>query len=82
MSFTVQEELIEHKIIDGQKVIKYKPQVDITLKNIITGKEYNSDAESLMDIQDSNTETKAEHVSRSVHVKVIGLPMGALSNIK
>mgnify|MGYP003150983231 CR=1 FL=1 len=81
MSFIVQEEETKHEVVDGKKVIRYKPQVEITLKHLTTGKEYISEGEALQDIQDPATSTKAEDVSRSVHVKVIGLPLGTDTNI-
>jgi hypothetical protein len=81
MPFVEQEESIKHEIIDGKQVAVYKPRVEITLKNLETGQEYISDAEALSDVQNPNTSTKAEHISRSVHVKVISLPLGASVNL-
>ena len=81
MPFVEQEESIKHEIIDGKQVAVYKPRVEITLKNLETGQEYISDAEALSDVQNPNTSTKAEHISRSVHIKVISLPLGASVNL-
>ena len=81
MPFVEQEESITNEIIDGKQVAVYKPRVEITLKNLETGQEYTSDAEALSDVQNPNTITKAEHISRSVHVKVISLPLGASVNL-
>jgi hypothetical protein len=81
MPFVEQEESIKNEIIDGKQVAVYKPRVEITLKNLETGQEYTSDAEALSDVQNPNTSTKAEHISRSVHVKVISLPLGASVNL-
>ena len=81
MPFVEQEESITNEIIDGKQVAVYKPRVEITLKNLETGQEYTSDAEALSDVQNPNTSTKAEHISRSVHVKVISLPLGASVNL-
>jgi hypothetical protein len=81
MPFVEQEESIKHEIIDGKQVAVYKPRVEITLKNLETGQEYTSDAEALSDVQNPNTSTKAEHISRSVHIKVISLPLGASVNL-
>ena len=81
MPFVEQEESIKHEIIDGKQVAVYKPRVEITLKNLETGQEYTSDAEALADVQNPNTDTKAEHISRSVHVKVISIPLGASVNL-
>jgi len=81
MPFIEQEESIKTEIIDGKQVAVYKPRVEITLKNLETGQEYTSDAEALSDVQNPNTSTKAEHISRSVHIKVISLPLGASVNL-
>jgi len=81
MPFVEQEESIKTEIIDGKQVAVYKPRVEITLKNLETGQEYTSDAEALSDVQNPNTSTKAEHISRSVHIKVISLPLGASVNL-
>jgi hypothetical protein len=81
MPFVEQEESITNEIIDGKQVAVYKPRVEVTLKNLETGQEYTSDAEALSDVQNPNTSTKAEHISRSVHVKVISLPLGASVNL-
>jgi hypothetical protein len=81
MPFVEQEESIKTEIIDGKQVAVYKPRVEITLKNLETGQEYTSDSEALFDVQNPNTSTKAEHISRSVHVKVISLPLGASVNL-
>jgi hypothetical protein len=81
MPFVEQEESITNEIIDGKQVAVYKPRVEVTLKNLETGQEYISDAEALSDVQNPNTSTKAEHISRSVHVKVISLPLGASVNL-
>ena len=81
MPFVEQEESIKNEIIDGKQVAVYKPRVEITLKNLETGQEYTSDAEALSDVQNPNTSTKAEHISRSVHIKVISLPLGASVNL-
>ena len=81
MPFVEQEESFKDEIIEGKTVKVYKPRVEITLKNLKTGQEYNSDREAMTDVQNANTDTKAEHISRSVHVKVISLPLGALTNL-
>ena len=35
-----------------------------------------SDAEALADVQDNNTDTKPNDVSRSVHIKITSIPLG------
>jgi len=81
MPFIEQEESFAKQIIDGKEVEIYRPRVEVTLKNLETGKEYMSDAEAMADVQDANTSTKPEHISRSVHVKVLSLPLGANTNL-
>ena len=81
MPFIEQEESFAKQIIDGKEVEVYRPRVEVTLKNLETGKEYMSDAEAMADVQDVNTSTKPEHISRSVHVKVLSLPLGANTNL-
>jgi hypothetical protein len=58
-----------------------RPRVEITLKNLETGQEYGSDAEAMSDVQNVSTSTKAEHISRSVHIVVEGLDLGANTNL-
>tara|TARA_R110000737_G_scaffold103540_1_gene136773 strand:+ start:255 stop:500 length:246 start_codon:yes stop_codon:yes gene_type:complete len=79
--FVEQEASVRHEIIDGKKVPVITPRVEITLKNLETGKEYNSDAEAMADVQNTETSTKAEHISRSVHIAVEGLDLGAATNL-
>ncbi len=52
------------------------PQTWVTLTNTKTGQEYNSDAESMQDVQDPNTETIADDIKRDVKVTVEALPIG------
>ena len=61
MPFIEQEESFTDEIIEGKTVKVYKPRVEITLKNLKTGQEYNSDSEAMTDVQNANTDTKAEH---------------------
>ena len=81
MPFIEQEESFTDEIIEGKTVKVYKPRVEITLKNLKTGQEYNSDSEAMTNVQNANTDTKAEHISRSVHVKVLSIPLGAGTNL-
>ena len=80
MPFVEQEESISHKIVNGKKVIVYKPRVEITIKHIGTGREYMSDMEAQADVDSPVTDTKKEHISRSVHIKVQSIPLGAGTN--
>tara|TARA_R110000782_G_scaffold203215_1_gene291727 strand:- start:41 stop:289 length:249 start_codon:yes stop_codon:yes gene_type:complete len=81
MSFVEQEESFEKQVIDGVEVTVYKPRVEITVKHMITGQEYGSDDEARQDIDDPNTDTKEENISRSVHIKVQSIPLGGQTNI-
>ena len=42
----------------------------MVLKNTKTGKEYDSDAEGDADVDNPDTDTKREDISRSVYIKV------------
>ena len=77
MSFIEQKASMRYEEIDGKQVAIIKPETEITLKNVKTGAEYTSDAEALLDVQNPNTDTKAEDLSRSVHLKITGLPFGS-----
>jgi len=81
MSFIEQEESFEKQVIDGVEVTVYKPRVEITVKHMITGQEYGSDDEARQDIDNPNTDTKEEDISRSVHIKVQSIPLGGQTNI-
>ena len=67
----------EYKIIDGKKTHVITPECEITLTNTATGKEYMSDAEADADVNDSNTDTKREHIRRDVHLKIAQIKLGA-----
>ena len=66
----------EFKIIDGKKTHVITPECEITLTNTATGKEYMSDAEADADVNDSNTNTKKEHIRRDVHLKIAQIKLG------
>ena len=80
MPFVEQEESFDQKIIGGKKVMVYTPRVEITLKHTGTGREYMSDMEAQADVDSPFTDTKKEHISRSVHIKVQSIPLGAGTN--
>ena len=67
----------EYKIIDGKRTHVITPECEITLTNIQSGKEYMSDKEADDDVNDSNTDTKREHIRRDVHLKVAAVDLGA-----
>ena len=79
MPFIEQEAKSEIKIIDGKKTVFIIPECEITLKNLETGKEYMSDKEADHDVDNPNSNTKREHISRSVHLRVASLKLGARS---
>jgi len=81
MSFIETEASVRYEVIDGKKIPIITPQTKVTLTNMITKKEYNSDAEALADVQDPNSNTKPEHIRRDVDITVESIPLGAGVNI-
>ena len=57
-----------------KKISQINVDTTVVLKNLKTGKEYGSDAEGDADVDDPNTETKREDISRSVYIKVAKMP--------
>ena len=55
---------------DGKTVEEIDVETEVTLINTKTSKEYNSDKEAEDDVNDVNTDTKQEDISRSVNIKV------------
>ena len=80
MPFVEQEESFDKKIVNGEEVLIYKPRVEVTIKHIGTGREYMSDMEAQADVDSPLTDTKKEHISISVHVKIQSIPLGAGTN--
>ena len=81
MPFVEQEEHYEDHVIDGKAVKVYKPRVEVTIKHLKTGREYLSDKEAEDDVNSPVTDTTQEDISRSVHVKIQGLPLGNKTNL-
>jgi hypothetical protein len=81
MSFIETEASIRYEIINGERIPVITPKCEVTLTNIVTGAEYNSDAEALADVQNTNSDTKAEHIKRDVKVTVEEINLGAGANI-
>ena len=77
MPFKEQEAKSEYQVIDGKKVQVITPEVEITLTNTETGKEYMSDKEADDDVDNPSTATKREHIRRDVHIKVAKIDLGA-----
>ena len=81
MSFIETEASFRYEEINGKLVKVITPQTEVTLTNTKTGKEYNSDAEAMQDVQDPNTETVADDIKRDVKVTVEALPIGGDSKL-
>ena len=81
MSFIETEASYRIEVINGKPVKIITPQTEITLTNVKTGQEYNSDAEAMQDVQDSNTDTVADDIKRDVKVTVEALPIGGDSKL-
>ena len=81
MSFIEQKASFRYEVIDGKPVKIFTPQSEVTLTNMKTGKEYNSDADAMQDVQDSNTDTVADDIRRDVKVTVEALPLGGDSKL-
>ena len=75
MSFIETEASFRYEKVNGQMVKIITPQSEVTLTNMKTGKEYNSDAEAMNDVQDPNTETVADDIRRDVKITVEALPI-------
>ena len=81
MSFIEQEASYRYETIDGKQVKIITPQSEVTLTNVKTGKEYNSDAEAEEDVNNPNTDTVAEDLKRDVKITVEALPIGGDSKL-
>ena len=76
-----EEGSVEYVEIDGKKVPVVQCEAEITLKNTKTAKEYNSDKEAEDDINNPNTDTVREDITRAVKIKVAKMPsLGASSD--
>ena len=81
MSFVETEASYRVEVINGKPVKIITPKTEITLTNIKTGQEYNSDAEAMTDVQDPGTDTVADDIKRDVKVTVEALPIGGDSKL-
>ena len=81
MPFIEQEAKSEYKVIDGKKTHVITPEVEVTLTNTETGKEYMSDKEADDDVDNPETDTKREHIRRDVNVKILDIGLGTKSNL-
>ena len=80
MPFTEQKASIRYEMINGTRTPVLTPETEVTLTNMKTGQEYMSDSEALSDVQNKETETKAEDIKRDVKIIVEHVPLGG--NIK
>ena len=81
MSFIETEASVRYEIVNGKKTMIITPKCEVTLTNTETGQEYMSDSEALADVQNSNTNTKPEHIRRDVNVTVEEFNLGAGSEL-
>ena len=73
---------VTYVTINGKKVPQVKCETEVVLRNTVTGVEYVSDEEAKKDIENPNTTTQKEHVTRSVKIKVAKMPtLGAASKL-
>ena len=61
-------------IVNGTVIKDVEIETEVTNKNLKTNVEYASDKAAEDDVNDSNTDTKQEDISRSVNIKVAKLP--------
>ena len=76
MPFIETEASVRYETINGKRVPVITPKTEVTLTNMKTGQEYNSDAEAMQDVQNPETDTVADDIKRDVKVTVEGLPLG------
>ena len=81
MSFIETEPSYRIEVINGKPVKVITPKSEVTLTNMKTGKEYNSDAEAMQDVQDPETDTVADDIKRDVKITVEALPLGGDSKL-
>ena len=81
MSFIETEASYRIEVINGKPVKVITPKSEVTLTNMKTGKEYNSDAEAMQDVQDPGTDTVADDIKRDVKITVEALPLGGDSKL-
>ena len=80
MAFT-EPPSVRYEIINGKKVPVVECETEVVLRNKKTGYEYNSDKEAEDDINNPNTDTVRDDITRSVKIKVAKMPLiGAASD--
>ena len=78
----VEKGSVEYITVDGKKVPVVKCDAEIVLRNTRTNQEYASDQEAEDDINNSETDTVREEVTRSVKIKVAKMPLIGASSDK
>jgi|TARA_A100001518_G_C1155660_1_gene12480 hypothetical protein len=77
----IEEGEVAYTYINGKKVPVVKCETEVVLRNKETNYEYNSDQEAEDDINNPDTATQREHITRSLKVKVAAMPpLGAASD--
>ena len=72
---------VRYETINGKKVPVVECETEVVLRNTQTNYEYGSDQEAEDDINNPDTDTQREHVTRSVKIKVAKMPsLGASSD--
>jgi hypothetical protein len=81
MPFTETKASIRYEIINGTRTPVLTPETEVTLTNMKTGQEYMSDGEALSDVQNKETDTKADDIRRDVKIIVEHVPLGGDSKL-
>ena len=76
MPFTETKASIRYETINGTRTPVLTPETEVTLTNMKTGQEYMSDGEALSDVQNKDTDTKADDIRRDVKIIVEHVPLG------
>jgi len=78
----VEKGSVEYITVDGKKVPVVKCEAEVVLRNKKTNQEYGSDEEAQNDINNPDTDTVADDVTRSVKIKVAKMPLIGASSDK
>ena len=78
----VEKGSVEYITVDGKKVPVVKCDAEVVLRNTRTNQEYTSDQEAEDDINNAETDTVREEVTRSVKIKVAKMPLIGASSDK
>ena len=65
---------VRYETINGKKVPVVECETEVVLRNKNTNYEYSSDQEAEDDIEDPNSPTKREYITRSLKIKVAAMP--------